>query len=117
MSAIPTRSTTCCSSQSSSLGQLRQPVETPALRIVLRLRRQSSASPHSRQLDGCSERISRRISLRISRRATVSVVTSMPSATSVLQASGYPRAPSISTVHRRQPPNGESSLCEHSEGT
>ena len=24
--------------------------------------------------------------------------------------------PAISTVHRRQPPNGESSLCEHSDG-
>ena len=31
-------------------GQLRQPVETPALRIVVRLRRQSSLSSHSRQL-------------------------------------------------------------------
>ena len=39
----------------------------------------------------------------------MSVSTRMPSATAVLQASGYGFIPSISTAQSRQPPNGVSS--------
>ena len=44
------------------------------------------------------------------------VVTSMPSATSVVHEAGRPLAPSISTRHRRQEPKGSSMSLAQSFG-
>ena len=87
--SMPTRSTSCCSSQSPSFGQLRQPVETPALRMVVRLRRQSSllvAEQAARRVLGKDQPQDLARASRAGRPCRSS--PAMPSEASVLQASG-----------------------------
>jgi len=100
-------SATACSSHSVSLGQYRQPVVTPDLRMVGMNSLHSAFSSQTRQLEVCSVRKSCRMSRRMASIWAVRVRTIIPSSTGVVQAVGKVRTPSTSTMHMRQPPCGD----------
>ncbi len=78
---------------------------------------QSPLAVQVKQSSGWSEIYSSITPRRVSAKASVCVLTLMPSATGVVQEAGIPRRPSISTKHKRQEPNGSNESVAHNLGT
>jgi len=112
-SAKPRSSAKTRTSHTSLLLQVWHPVVRPVFSASGRYCSQSSRRPQTKHALGCSSIMSARMSRRRFFRASVSVLTTIASATGVVHEVGYPRKPSTSTTHSRHAPNGDKDECVH----